>query len=344
MTIPEDLDVEAWLDRFRSRLHKALPGIWAQPLADLPNECTVYACSDLHVDMPANREWLQALPVCTDPNSILIVAGDVQHDVDKLEIALITLAYKYARVFFVPGNHDLWAAGNSMDSATKFFALIDMLDRNGIGWLPTPITSSGLFVFPLFSWHSAALSTTPLSPSEYEVGFDMACKWPFCINRSTNSRKSSLSPSIPEFFRSLNDMTVDALSYCSNYSRLPKKRAITFSHFLPRLELYGGRFDLEKVMGDPLLDTQLRSCGSFLHVFGHSHRNVDREVDGVRYVQHALGNHRLPQLLWRPKVVLDGTAPPPSHSKGQATAKACAPLVLLSSSPPQLPRVLHFRF
>lgn len=35
---------------------------------------------------------------------------------------------------------------------------------------------------------------------------------------------------------------------CPTYARLPKKRAITLSHFLPRLELYGGRFDLEKVM------------------------------------------------------------------------------------------------
>ena len=39
------------------------------------------------------------------------------------------------------------------------------------------------------------------------------------------------------------------------------------------------------VMGCTQLDEQLRSCGSNMHVFGHSHLPVDTVVDGVRYVQ-----------------------------------------------------------
>ena len=60
-------------------------------------------------------------------------------------------------------------------------------------------------------------------------------------------------------------------------------------------------------MGDPKVDLQLRALGSRVHVFGHSHLDVDSEVDGVRYVQHALGNNRTPQLAYRPKAVWGAT-------------------------------------
>ena len=38
-----------------------------------------------------------------------------------------------------------------------------------------------------------------------------------------------------------------------------------------------------------LLD-QIGRLGSAVHVFGHSHQNVDAVLDGVRYVQNALGH------------------------------------------------------
>ena len=82
---------------------------------------------------------------------------------------------------------------------------------------------------------------------------------------------------------------------------------ISFSHFLPRVELVfsdwerfragGGvtgndrapEFNFTRVAGCRQLDAQLRKLGSTLHLYGHQHRNRDREIDGVRYVSHCLG-------------------------------------------------------
>ncbi|KAL8450867.1 hypothetical protein Emag_002973 [Eimeria magna] len=87
---------------------------------------------------------------------------------------------------------------------------------------------------------------------------------------------------------------------------------ISFSHFLPRAELATiyplNPSALAYVMGSTRIDEQLREAGSSLHVFGHSHLNVDTRIEGVRYVQHSLG--RPSEQKWfperrRPKVIFE---------------------------------------
>jgi len=65
---------------------------------------------------------------------------------------------------------------------------------------------------------------------------------------------------------------------------------LSFSHFVPRPELYRGRGDLGCVMGSLELQAQVEALAPALHVFGHSHLDVDACVGGCRFVQHALGS------------------------------------------------------
>ena len=73
-----------------------------------------------------------------------------------LQGTLATLCTKYNRVFFVPGNHDLWAFGKGPDSVDKFFSILDMCDRIGVLYFPAPVARRTQ-IWPLFSWHSPAL-------------------------------------------------------------------------------------------------------------------------------------------------------------------------------------------
>jgi 3',5'-cyclic AMP phosphodiesterase CpdA len=65
------------------------------------------AVSDLHVAYPQNREIVAGLR----PRSArdwLLVAGDTGEFMADIEWALGTLSERFARVIWVPGNHDLW--------------------------------------------------------------------------------------------------------------------------------------------------------------------------------------------------------------------------------------------
>ena len=64
------------------------------------------AIADLHLAIPHNREALRALP--TYPTDWLIVAGDVCEDAKLFAEGLAWLARRFARVIWVPGNHELW--------------------------------------------------------------------------------------------------------------------------------------------------------------------------------------------------------------------------------------------
>lgn len=66
----------------------------------------LYAISDLHLRHAANREALARLP--PHPDDWLIVAGDVGEGEEQMRYAWDELAPRFARLLWVPGNHDLW--------------------------------------------------------------------------------------------------------------------------------------------------------------------------------------------------------------------------------------------
>ncbi len=65
------------------------------------------ATSDLHVNRTENEAVVEDLHP-TDPGDWLIVAGDVGDRIEHLRRTLSTLAERFARVIWVPGNHELW--------------------------------------------------------------------------------------------------------------------------------------------------------------------------------------------------------------------------------------------
>ncbi|WP_428645142.1 metallophosphoesterase family protein [Roseibium sp.] len=75
---------------------------------------TLRAISDLHLASAANREALAELPSFGD--DWLIVAGDIGERLDHVRLAFETLTGKFARVFWVPGNHDLWSLPDNRET------------------------------------------------------------------------------------------------------------------------------------------------------------------------------------------------------------------------------------
>ena len=71
------------------------------------------ALSDLHVEHESTRAALVALE--PRPDDWLVLAGDVSDTVRGLAWALDVLGPKFARLLWVPGNHELWVRPSSSE-------------------------------------------------------------------------------------------------------------------------------------------------------------------------------------------------------------------------------------
>ncbi|HVV10664.1 metallophosphoesterase [Amycolatopsis sp.] len=71
---------------------------------------SLYATSDLHVTHQGNGPILDQVRPAS-PDDWLLVAGDVAEKVGAIVETLATLRERFARVVWVPGNHELWTTG-----------------------------------------------------------------------------------------------------------------------------------------------------------------------------------------------------------------------------------------
>jgi 3',5'-cyclic AMP phosphodiesterase CpdA len=92
------------------------------------------ALSDLHVAFPENRKIVEDLrPECAD--DWLLLAGDVGELFADIEWALRTLSQRFARVVWVPGNHDLWTHRDDpvrLRGLARYAHLVDLCRSLGV--------------------------------------------------------------------------------------------------------------------------------------------------------------------------------------------------------------------
>ena len=233
----------------------------------------IFAVSDLHVDYESNARWVEQLSAADHQGDVLIVAGDVSDSLARLDRCLTTLASRFRQVLFVPGNHELWVVreNRGRSSMEKFEQVCDVVRASGASM--EPFRANGVFIVPLLGWYDHSFGT----PTDELKGMWMdyrACRWP----------EGSSEVETTAHFTSLNE----------RWSAPEGDTVITFSHFLPRIDVMPpfmppqGRL-LYPVLGTTRLDRQLRALGSKLHVYGHSHVQRRAEIDGVTYVNQAFG-------------------------------------------------------
>lgn len=232
----------------------------------------IYAISDLHADIRDNRRLLERIPAREHRGDALIVAGDVADAPAVIRDTLAKLRERFARVFFVPGNHELWVRGGAPgDSLEKFQAVLDLC--RAVDVRTAPARAGCAWVVPLFSWYHASFDIHGEGDeSTLEAWADRYfCRWPAGIGR------------VDRHFLALN----------APHLRLYDAPVVSFSHFVPRTELlprvrsllFTG---LPLVAGSVEIDAQVRRLGAAVHVYGHTHIPGDQVLHGVRYVQNHL--------------------------------------------------------
>jgi predicted phosphodiesterase len=262
----------------------------------------VFALSDIHVDYPDNMAWVEALSPTAYRHDALILAGDVSDDLNKLAMALHCVRTKFAQVFFVPGNHELWVRRQpGADSFTKFHQVLELCATLGVQTRPAMV-GNAVWIVPLFTWYvrpeegpdSLFVPKPGEDPRLTRWSDDYFTTWP--------SRAAGRT--IADHFLSLNE------PFLTRHYDAP---VISCSHFVPRTDLIfstpaeraaagtvavdtAPSFNFSRVAGSWGIEAQIRRLGSVVHVYGHQHRNRRRLVAGVWYVAHSLGYRREREL------------------------------------------------
>lgn len=231
----------------------------------------VYAISDLHADFAENRRWVFDLADRNQQADRLIVAGDVCDDLVLLQEILAALRQGFGDVFFVPGNHELWVEGGDFDcSLKKLDAVLELCDRLGI--VTRPWQGDGLTLVPLLSWYDHTFA-------EPDAGLQRAwrdyraCRWPAQAE--------------------LADINQGLLAR-NAWPAVGATTVISYSHFLPRIDLMPAEIPLAKrrvypVLGSTALGAQVAELRPMVHVYGHSHVNRALQLNGTLFVNNALG-------------------------------------------------------
>lgn len=235
----------------------------------------IFALSDIHVDYAENRTWLAGLSAEEYRDDILVLAGDVADITGLMADAFARLRHSFREVLYVPGNHDLWTYRNGMaDSLAAFDHVMKVAADHGVR--TGPYTEGGLSVIPLHGWYDYSFGR-PSEELSYLWMDYLACSWPDGFDEAAITRH----------FTSINR---DVLS-------IRNERTITFSHFMPRIDLMPSIIPEKKrflypVLGTTVLEKQIRAIGPRVHVYGHTHVNRRIERDGILYINNAFGYPR----------------------------------------------------
>lgn len=235
----------------------------------------LFAISDIHIDYPDNAHWVEQVSDADYRDDILILAGDLTEDRRLLAWCLGRFVAKFRQVLFVPGNHDLWVRHESADmcSLRKFEHVLDIATEAGVSMYTYRYANT--VIVPLLGWYDYSFGTPDGDLGKLWMDY-RACRWPEGFD----------PPRVTEHFLDLNPETLPHPK--------PGERIVTFSHFLPRIDLIPffvprAMRHLDPVLGSTGIERQLRALGSQLHIYGHSHINRRVRLDGVTYINNAFG-------------------------------------------------------
>ena len=139
-----------------------------------------FTTSDIHVDYKKNLELIKKISNTEYQNDVLILAGDLTHKETLLCETLLILKDKFAKLFFVPGNHDLWLKEKHYStSLEKFEAIMSFCNNNKISIEPE--TFDDVELIPLYSWYDHSFGE-PNADLRKRWGDYKFCEWPKGMN------------------------------------------------------------------------------------------------------------------------------------------------------------------
>ena len=254
----------------------------------------LWAISDVHVGHPDNRRVVEDLPA--HPDDWLIVAGDVGEKLDHLRFVLEALRPRYARLLWVPGNHELWAMPNEPIGEERYQALVALCRQHGCLTPedPFPVFEAGgveHLVAPLFTLYDYSFGPPGFDP-------EAAIAWAreeglLCADEALlrpdpyPTRQDWCAARCAYSEQRLEEALADHEGPTVLVNHFPMLRELAVLPRIPRFKIWCGT---ERTRDWP------RRFRARVVVSGHLHIHGTRVLDGVRYEEVSLGYPR--QWQW----------------------------------------------
>jgi len=251
----------------------------------------LYAISDLHLGSIANRQALATLP--SFPNDWLVLAGDIGESEEQLRYCLRTVTQRFARVIWVPGNHDLWTlpgTDGSLRGEAKYRRLVTICLAYGVLTPEDPFISwpgpggprllAPLFTLYDYTFRPDAIPAVSAVAWAEETG--VVCSDEYLLHADPYLSRST-------WCRMRCQYTEARLAEAGSRAPLvlinhfPLRRDLISLPRIPRFSIWCGTRRTE--------DWHLRYPVSLV-VYGHLHQRGTQYRDGVRFEEVSLGYPR----------------------------------------------------
>lgn len=248
----------------------------------------IYAISDLHVGIAANRKTVAELPA--HPDDWLILGGDLGESEAHLRFVLETVCDGWAKVIWVPGNHELWTSETpAIGGVAKYERLVELCRSFGVvtpedPWPAVP-GDDDLRLVPLFLLYDYTFAPDGMSP-------DAVIKWAadggiVCADERRlrpdpfESRQAWCAARVEDAMRRLDAMPHSTRTILVNHWPLRQDLCRLFR--IPRFTPWCGTRATE--------DWHVRYRAELV-VSGHLHMRATDWRDGVRFEEVSLGYPR----------------------------------------------------
>ncbi|MGI5459567.1 metallophosphoesterase family protein [Streptomyces sp. CA-249302] len=251
------------------------------------------AISDLHIGYAENRALVEAMQPETD-DDWLLVAGDVSETVSDIRWALKTLAGRFAKVIWVPGNHELWTHPKdpvTLRGVARYEHLVDMCRDLGVVTPedPYPIwdgPGGPVVVAPLFLLYDYSFLpsgfVTKAQGLEYAHGTGIVCNDEYLLHPDPYpSRESWCRARVAETERRLAALPEDLPTVLVNHYPLDRHPCDVLWH--PEFAMW---------CGTELTADWHRRFRVETMVYGHLHIPRTTWHEGVRFEEVSVGYPR----------------------------------------------------
>lgn len=252
----------------------------------------LFALSDLHVSHAANRALL--VGVSRHEDDWLILGGDLGETPDHLRWVLDQMGPKFARLIWVPGNHELWSTGDGPRGQAKYELMVSICKERGVLTPEDPYeafptstqtptsTSTSTVIAPLFLLYDYSFRPADV-PRERAIAWATE-NGPICADETYlyfephSSRDAWCRARCDEAEARLLALPEGTRTVLVNH--FPLRAEHSYLPLLPRFSIWCGTSRTE--------DWHLRFRARAV-VFGHCHMRSTRWRDGIPFEEVSLG-------------------------------------------------------